>query len=922
MLNSAMLRIAALVIALTLSVSANAMADSPKPVNVPAGDLTTALELLEKQSGVEIVYRPELLKGVHTSGVKGTLSSEDAVTRLLQGTKLKWHSDRTGVLLITEIGADGSAVVMPGEKVPAKRQDQHSSGEGIQVAQLDQASAGPQAVVSSDDQNAEKKRKEEGLSEIVVTGTHIRNVEPLSPVITLTHDDMVTQGYTRLDQAIAQLPQSFSGAVAQDSNAITGAGASAANNYSFGSGVNLRGIGPGATLVLLNGERLPLTALGQSVDISQIPLSIIDRVEVLTDGASATYGSDAIAGVVNIITKKGYSGFDTALRSTGIADGKAPNYGGSTTGGVDWGQGNVIGSLDYEKDSPLFASARSFTATVPGPTSLFPKQETASGYIAVNQTLSDRVSLSSDVLYSQRRFDASDGLFDTIESGYAKQLDVLVKLNYLVYADWQATFVGQLPKEIDTLSELIAGGALTENSEYSYSTPSVEARLDGTLVQIPGGSVRAALGASYRQERFEQNVEAATNTGISLLSQIGTSQRHVTSAYLEFLVPVVGEQNSVPLVRSLSIDLAGRYDSYSDFGSTTNPKLTIQWRLFDDLTVHGSYAKSFRAPTLYEVSPGGSVGYVWPAPNPASPSGTTTALVIDGTNPSLTAERAESFALGLTYTPQFARGLKVDVSAYDINYRQKIDRLSVDGFSNDSVIENAGLLGSLINLNPTSAEIGQALNVPGRPIYNYVGACGGNLVGTPGCAVDPSSISAIANIGYVNVGSSRLRGLDSSVAYSWDTRIGSLSIDGSGSYFLKYDDQITPTSPTFRAVGQIYQPVRFRGKSNFGWHENEWSANARLNYSSAYNNSTDLSCSLSGCPVSSWTTMDLSASYAASPTSTTSALRGVRISLGISNVFDRRPPFIRDPYGNGFFYDPNNANPLGRAVAISIAKHW
>lgn len=58
------------------------MADNPKPVNVPAGDLTTALELLEKQSGVEIVYRPDLLRGVHTGGVKGTLSSEEAVTTL------------------------------------------------------------------------------------------------------------------------------------------------------------------------------------------------------------------------------------------------------------------------------------------------------------------------------------------------------------------------------------------------------------------------------------------------------------------------------------------------------------------------------------------------------------------------------------------------------------------------------------------------------------------------------------------------------------------------------------------------------------------------------------------------------------------------------------------------------------------------
>src|SRR6267378_774265 len=101
MKKSAMLKTVALFLALAASISANAMADSPKPVNVPAGDLTGALELLEKQSGVEIVYRPELLKGLYTGGVKGTLSSEEAVTRLLKGTTLKLHTDRTGVLLIT-----------------------------------------------------------------------------------------------------------------------------------------------------------------------------------------------------------------------------------------------------------------------------------------------------------------------------------------------------------------------------------------------------------------------------------------------------------------------------------------------------------------------------------------------------------------------------------------------------------------------------------------------------------------------------------------------------------------------------------------------------------------------------------------------------------------------------------------------------
>src|SRR5882724_12548809 len=150
MSKSAMLKTAALIFALAVSISANAIADSPKPVNVPAGDLTVALELLEKQSGVEVVYRPELLKGLRTGGVKGTLSSEEAVTKLLKGTKLTLHTDRTGVLLITEAGVEGAASA-PGEKEPAaKRQDEATPRESLPVAQVDQGkSASPSSVGST-----------------------------------------------------------------------------------------------------------------------------------------------------------------------------------------------------------------------------------------------------------------------------------------------------------------------------------------------------------------------------------------------------------------------------------------------------------------------------------------------------------------------------------------------------------------------------------------------------------------------------------------------------------------------------------------------------------------------------------------------------------------------------------------------------
>ena len=138
--HSAMFKAASLAITLSAFLSTTAIADSPRPVNIPASDLTTALELLEKQSGMEIIYRPELLRGLRTEGVTGTLSSEDAVSILLKGTRLKLQSDQSGVLLITEeVGASGVAAASAEKRASAKPVNQSASTNHLQSAGTDSA---------------------------------------------------------------------------------------------------------------------------------------------------------------------------------------------------------------------------------------------------------------------------------------------------------------------------------------------------------------------------------------------------------------------------------------------------------------------------------------------------------------------------------------------------------------------------------------------------------------------------------------------------------------------------------------------------------------------------------------------------------------------------------------------------------------
>jgi outer membrane receptor protein involved in Fe transport len=138
------------------------------------------------------------------------------------------------------------------------------------------------------------------IEQIVVTGSRIKmaNLEGTSPVTQVTSADIQTQGVTRVEDLINQLPQAFAAQNANVSNGATGTAT-----------VNLRGLGSARTLVLVDGRRMPYGGVTNSAaDLNQIPAAMVERVEVLTGGASAVYGSDAIGGVVNFIMKKDFEG--------------------------------------------------------------------------------------------------------------------------------------------------------------------------------------------------------------------------------------------------------------------------------------------------------------------------------------------------------------------------------------------------------------------------------------------------------------------------------------------------------------------------------------------------------------------------------------------------------------------------------------
>lgn len=176
---------------------------------------------------------------------------------------------------------------------------------------------------------------------VVITGSRIARQDYVanSPVSTVTAEQIETTGSLQVEQILNALPQVVPGFTA------------ASNNPSDGTAtVDLRGLGPQRTLVLVNGRRTtPATKGFSSTDLNTIPTGLIDRVEVVTGGASAVYGSDALAGVVNFILKKNYEGLElgTQYGISGLGDGEQFNLSVLAGANTADGRGNVTTYLSY-----------------------------------------------------------------------------------------------------------------------------------------------------------------------------------------------------------------------------------------------------------------------------------------------------------------------------------------------------------------------------------------------------------------------------------------------------------------------------------------------------------------------------------------------------------------------------------------------
>ncbi|MCD9033254.1 TonB-dependent receptor [Luteimonas sp. Y-2-2-4F] len=311
--------------------------------DLPAGDAARVLPDFARQAQLQIVAPADRLEGVRTPALRGTMDAREALARLLAGSGLSVARD------------DGHTIALGGER--AERALLASAAPLALDAPAAPAQDAAEPLPTPQAAPVDAAPATRDLDAVTVTGSFIRRIdsETALPVTTLSREQLDTTGATTLSEAMAYLPQS-----AGFDNAETSTGPNAARGDA--ASINLRGIGSGNTLVLLNGRRIAPHPISEgavprlSANINQIPLGAIERVEVLRDGASALYGSDAVAGVVNTILRRDYQGAEASVRHGWVDEGDMSETSVSLLGGRNFngGRTNVMGFVGYYDRDPLY----------------------------------------------------------------------------------------------------------------------------------------------------------------------------------------------------------------------------------------------------------------------------------------------------------------------------------------------------------------------------------------------------------------------------------------------------------------------------------------------------------------------------------------------------------------------------------------
>jgi iron complex outermembrane receptor protein len=487
--------------------------------------------------------------------------------------------------------------------------------------------------------------------------------------------------------------------------------------------------------------------------------------------------------------------------------------------------------------------------------------------------------------------------------------------------------------------------ALTDSAITQLARQTIQngtLKIDGSVFTLPAGDVKAALGGELIRYTLAQDITRPLNTGPASTGSSTTNlkyRRSVESAYLEVLVPIISPEMGVPAIRSLSANISGRYDHYSDFGTTKNPKFAANWEPFEGLKLRGNYAKSFVAPALTSRGSNaagvtGESGYgnyalgqinvpisafpqVANIPGVSCTNGicsigtaTITGVQVNGGNAQLQPQKGQTYSFGGDFTPVFARGLRISATYWHNRIKGGITAPI------PSLAINSPELYPLLTILPTAAQLAAA------------------TAGLPQTSALPANSFFVYNYRQRNVLNLTVSGIDADISYTRTTNIGRFTGGVALTRELKFDQQIG-TGPTFSVLNTTgfnttFPSVKLQGRANLGWEYAGFSIDAFWNHTGSYRNYSSstlnpITRSAAGVPtgggdkVKAYDTIDMHIAY----TLPQGFLSKAQIFVDATNLFDKDPPFYNVATLNGSSgYDTFQASPIGRVITVGLRTNF
>lgn len=423
--------------------------------------------------------------------------------------------------------------------------------------------------------------------------------------------------------------------------------------------------------------------------------------------------------------------------------------------------------------------------------------------------------------------------------------------------------------------------------------------------RLPGGAIGLALSTEFRQEEMSYitdiaKVSQAASSGLAGSGAVRQGDRDISALAAEV---------SLPILKNLDLGLSVRYDKYSDFGNTTNPKISLKFRPVEMVLLRGSYNEGFSAPTLYSLYLPNSTTFTANRYNDPvlCPGGSPTANAVpardcglqfqqlQGGNDALKPETSKAYTIGIVFEP--IKSLSFSVDWWDYHIKD-----SVSTVGEQSIFADPAKYAALyVRCSQAPAARQQS-----------IGACQ-----NPGNA-DP--LAYVLNT-FQNLGDVKTSGVDVSVDWTgMNTPYGRIRAGARGTYVNKYRFQVEPGGIWYDPVGK-YSPqfagpvIRYQQVTTFGWDTSVTSARLVNRYQSGYVDQNSQGAPFNVAPyntnrVASYSIWDLSVAY--------TGIKGLTLAAGVLNLLDKDPSFTNQV---GRFqargYDDRFHNPLGRTYQFS-----